>query len=48
MAVRSPAAATIGRRPRPLFTVLVDYDTLAGRVCELSDGTLIAPGVLLA
>jgi len=47
MAARSAAAAAVGRRPRPLFTVLVDYDTLAGRVCELSDGTVIAPAAVL-
>jgi hypothetical protein len=35
-----------GKRPRPLISVLVDYQTLAGRVCELGDGTVITPGVV--
>jgi hypothetical protein len=35
-----------GKRPRPLVSVLVDYPTLAGRVCELGDGTVITPGVV--
>jgi hypothetical protein len=30
-----------------LFTVLVGYETFAGRICELDDGTVIAPGQLL-
>jgi hypothetical protein len=33
--------------PAPLFTVLVGYETFAGRVCELADGTVVAPGSLL-
>jgi hypothetical protein len=36
-----------GRRPEPLFTVLVDYETFSGRVCELANGTVVAPGALL-
>ncbi len=33
--------------PAPaLITVLVDYPTLTGRVCELANGTIIAPGAL--
>ena len=35
------------QRPRPLYTVLVGYETFAGRLCELDDGTVIAPGLLL-
>jgi hypothetical protein len=34
------------RRPRPLVSVLVDYQTFTGRVCELGDGTVITPGVV--
>ncbi len=47
MATRSKAAPADGRRPAPLFTVLVDFPTLAGRVCELAQGTVLAPGALL-
>jgi hypothetical protein len=47
MARRAGTAPHGGRRPEPLFTVLVDYETLAGRVCELADGTVVTPGSLL-
>src|SRR5262245_26787234 len=36
-----------GRLPAPLFTVLVGYETFAGRMCELADGTPVTPGSLL-
>jgi hypothetical protein len=29
-----------------LYTVLVDYETFAGRICELDDGTVLSPGQL--
>jgi hypothetical protein len=35
-----------GKRPRPLISVLVDYPTFAGRVCQLGDGTVITPAVV--
>jgi hypothetical protein len=47
MATRSQVAPSNGRRPAPLFSVLVDYEVLRGRVCELAQGTVIAPGSLL-
>ena len=47
MATRSKTAPAGGRRPAPLFTVLVDYPTLAGRVCELSRSFVITPGSLV-
>jgi hypothetical protein len=47
MATRSRSAPPGARRPAPLLTVLVDYPTLAGRVCELADGTVLTPGELL-
>lgn len=47
MATRSQIAPSDGRRPTPLFSVLIDYETLRGRVCELAHGTAIAPGSLL-
>ncbi len=46
MATRSKADHD-GRRPAPLFTVLVDYESLHGRLSQLEDGTVIPPGTLL-
>jgi Domain of unknown function (DUF222)/HNH endonuclease len=47
MAVRSKSCPGNARRPAPLFTVLVGYETLHGRICELEDGTVVPPGSLL-
>jgi hypothetical protein len=47
MAVRSRTAPSDGRRPEPLFTVLVGWETLKGRICELANGTVVAPGALV-
>ena len=47
MAVRARMAPTGGRRPAPLFTVLVGYETLAGPVCELANRTALTPGGLV-
>jgi hypothetical protein len=47
MAVRSRHAPTDGRRPAPLFSVFVGYETLHGRICELSNGLVVTPGSLL-
>ncbi|MDQ6616879.1 MAG: HNH endonuclease [Actinomycetota bacterium] len=47
MAVRSRTAPADGRRPEPLFTVLVSWETLKGRICELVNGTVAAPGALV-
>ena len=44
MAVRARTAPAGGRRPAPLFTVVVDYDTFAGPVLELFNRTVITPG----
>jgi Domain of unknown function (DUF222)/HNH endonuclease len=46
MAVRSKGAPEDGRRPEPLFTVLVGYETLHGRLCQLANGTVLSPGSL--
>ena len=48
MAKRSRTAPAGGRRPAPLITVLVDFPTLAGRICELANGTVLPPGALLS
>ena len=47
MAVRSRTMPAGGRRPEPLFTVLVGWETLSGRVCELANGTVVTPGTLV-
>jgi hypothetical protein len=47
LAERAMAAPTGARMPRPLVTVHVGYETFAGRLCELENGTVIAPGHLL-
>jgi hypothetical protein len=43
MASRSRTAPSGGLRPRPLITILTGHESFA-RVCELADGTVIAPG----
>ena len=47
MATRSGTVPAGGRRPAPLFSVLVDYETLHGRVCELAQGMVLSPGSLV-
>ncbi len=47
MATRSQTAPADGRRPAPLFSVLVGYETLHGRICELAQGAVVTPGSLL-
>jgi len=47
MATRSATVPAGGRRPAPLFSVFVGYETLHGRICELAHGTVVAPGALL-
>ncbi len=37
----------VRRPPAPLFSVLVDWPTLAGRVCELAEGIVLSPGELV-
>jgi hypothetical protein len=47
MATRSATCPRDGRRPDPLFTVLVDFPTLHGRLCELAQGAAVTPGSLV-
>jgi Domain of unknown function (DUF222)/HNH endonuclease len=47
MAIRSKSTPNNARKPAPLFTVLVGWETLHGRICELENGTVVAPGSLL-
>ena len=46
MATRSRSAPAEGIRPAPLFSVLVGYETMHGRICELENGTVLAPSSL--
>jgi hypothetical protein len=47
MASRAQAVPEGARLPEPLFSVLVGYETFAGRMCELADATVVSPGSLL-
>ena len=47
MARRAGAVAEGARMPEPLFTVLVGYETFHGRICQLPQGTVVAPGALV-
>lgn len=42
MARRAEAMPAGARLAEPLFTVLVGYESFAGRICELADGTVVA------
>ncbi len=48
MAVRSAAMPPGARKPRPLISVLVGYETFAGRTCELFNATIVTPGQVAA
>ncbi|MEA2825593.1 MAG: hypothetical protein QOG43_32 [Actinomycetota bacterium] len=47
MARKAMAVPAGTRLPEPLFTVLVGYETFAGRMCELADGRVVTPGSLV-
>jgi hypothetical protein len=47
MARRAMALPPGARLPEPLFTVLVGYETFAGRMCELANGRVVTPGSLV-
>ena len=44
MATRARTAPEGGRRPAPLFSIVVGYETLTGPVLELFNRTVITPG----
>jgi hypothetical protein len=46
MANRAMTAPKDGKRPRPLVSIYCGYETFAGRICELADGTVLAPGAV--
>ena len=47
MAIRSRTVPADGRRPEPLFSVFVGFETSAGRICELANGVPVTPGTLV-
>jgi len=47
MATRSAAMPADARRPDPLFSVYVGWETLYGPLCELAAGTVVSPGTLI-
>ncbi|MDQ3462550.1 MAG: hypothetical protein M3471_05900, partial [Actinomycetota bacterium] len=47
MARRAGSAPADGRRPEPLFTVLVGYESFDGRICQLANGSVVSPGSLV-
>ena len=47
MAKRSAAMPADAKHARYLFTVLVGYETFAGRICQLADGTVVTPGQIV-
>lgn len=44
MAIRARTAPADGRRPAPLFIIVVGYETFAGRTIELYNKTVVTPG----
>jgi hypothetical protein len=47
MAMRSASVPADAQRPAPLFSVLVNWPTLSGRICELAQGIAVTPGSLV-
>jgi hypothetical protein len=47
MATRSKTAPADGKRPEPLFSIFVGWETLNGRIAELANGTVVSPGALV-
>ncbi len=47
MAVRSKGAKATDRRPAPLFSVFVGYETLKGRISQIEGGPVVSPGALV-
>ena len=47
MAARSKIAPADGRRPRPLFTFLVGYESFRGRISQLAQGQVLSPDSII-
>ncbi len=46
LATRAMTAPAGGKRPRPLISVFVGYETFKGRICQLAGGTVVTPGTV--
>ena len=46
LASRAMTAPKDGKRPQPLISVFVGYETFKGRICQLARGTVITPGTV--
>jgi Domain of unknown function (DUF222) len=46
LARRAVTAPADGKRPQPLISVFVGYETFKGRVCQLAGGTVVSPGTV--
>jgi hypothetical protein len=46
LATRAMTAPADGKRPRPLVSVFVGYETFKGRICQLAGGTVVTPGTV--
>jgi hypothetical protein len=46
LARRAVTAPAGGKRPRPLISVFVGYETFKGRICQLAGGTVVSPGTV--
>jgi hypothetical protein len=44
LAERAVTAPADGKRPQPLISVFVGYETFKGRICQLAGGTVVTPG----
>jgi hypothetical protein len=46
LAKRAVTAPADGKRPQPLISVFVGYETFKGRICQLAGGTVVSPGTV--
>ena len=46
LARRAMTAPADGKRPQPLISVFVGYETFKGRICQLAGGTVVSPGTV--
>jgi Domain of unknown function (DUF222) len=46
LAKRAVTAPADGKRPHPLISVVVGYETFKGRICQLAGGTIVSPGTI--